>query len=56
MSMAHRIHPRWLALTLAAALVLPAAASRADDSELFSTTQVAPNVLLLLDSSASMNH
>ena len=44
------------ALALAAALLLPSAASRADDSVLFSTTSVAPNVLLLLDSSASMNN
>ena len=44
------------ALAVAAALLLPSAASRADDSVLFSTTAVAPNVLLLLDSSASMNH
>lgn len=44
------------ALAVAAALLLPSVASRADDSVLFSTTAVAPNVLLLLDSSASMNH
>ena len=41
-----------LTLTLGAA---PAAAQTGDDV-LFSTTSVAPNVLLLLDSSASMNH
>ncbi|MGH7289506.1 MAG: pilus assembly protein [Myxococcota bacterium] len=44
------------ALALAAALMLPSGASRADDAVLFTTTSVAPNVLLLLDSSASMNH
>ncbi len=56
MSMPRRFHPRWLALALAIALLLPSAASQADDSVLFSTTAVSPNVLLLLDSSASMNH
>lgn len=52
----HRRSTRWLALALAAALFVPSAASRADDTVLFTTTAVAPNVLLLLDSSASMNH
>ncbi len=56
MSMPNRFHTRWLALALAAALPLPSAASHVDDSVLFSTTGVAPNVLLLLDNSASMNH
>ncbi len=40
--------------TALAALSLASAAS-ADDSDLFSTTAVSPNVLLLMDNSASMN-
>ena len=56
MHQSHRRSTRWLALALTAALFLPSAASRADDTVLFTTTSVAPTVLLLLDSSASMNH
>jgi hypothetical protein len=44
-------------LALAAALLLPSqATSQTGDDVLFTTTAVSPNVLLLLDSSASMNH
>ncbi len=43
-----------LVLALAAALLLPSSAGRAEDSELFSTA-VPPNVLLFVDNSGSMN-
>src|SRR5687768_17099599 len=52
-----RIRPftvRLAAFALAAALMLPAAAGRADDTTLFSAA-VAPNVLLVIDNSGSMN-
>lgn len=57
------IHPapprRRIVRALAAVLLMlgsgPAAAQE-DDTALFSTAQVAPNVLLLMDNSASMNH
>lgn len=48
------LHGIALALTLTLGAT-PSAAQTGDDV-LFSTTSVAPNVLLLLDSSASMNH
>lgn len=44
-----------MVLAFATALVLPGAAGRADDTLLFSTT-VAPNVLLVVDNSGSMEH
>ena len=56
MPSSHHFRTRWLALGLAAALLATSSSVRADDSVLFSTTAVAPNVLLLLDSSASMNN
>jgi type IV pilus assembly protein PilY1 len=52
-----RIRPfavRLAALALAAGLMLPAAAGRADDTALFSAA-VPPNVLLVIDNSGSMN-
>lgn len=46
---------RTLGYALALAVVSAPASARADDSVLFSTTGVAPNVLVLLDNSGSMN-
>lgn len=42
-------------VALVAALLLPGAAGRADDTDLFSTN-VAPNVMLIADNSGSMEH
>ena len=42
-------------MALVAALLLPGAAGRADDTDLFSTN-VAPNVMLIADNSGSMEH
>jgi type IV pilus assembly protein PilY1 len=41
---------------LALGLLLPATTGEADDSDLFTTVSVDPNVLVLIDNSASMNH
>jgi len=49
-----RFAPRLAAFALSAALLLPAAAGRADDTVLFSSA-VPPNVLLVIDNSGSMN-
>ncbi len=46
--------PRFVALALAAGLLLPAGAGLADDTALF-TAAVPPNVLLVIDNSGSMN-
>jgi type IV pilus assembly protein PilY1 len=54
MSSTRSFAPRLAAFALAAALMLPAAAGRADDTELFSAA-VPPNVLLVIDNSGSMN-
>lgn len=44
-------------LGLALALAIPASDAHAqDDTVLFATTQVAPNVIVLMDNSGSMNH
>ncbi len=56
MSTTRSFRSRLAALALVAAVLLPAAAGRADDSVLFSTTGVAPNVLIFLDNSGSMNN
>jgi type IV pilus assembly protein PilY1 len=45
---------RFVAFALAAGLLLPAGAGRADDTTLF-TAAVPPNVLLVIDNSGSMN-
>jgi type IV pilus assembly protein PilY1 len=50
-----RLAARALAAPWLLAAALAAGAARADDTALFSTTAVAPNVLLLLDNSGSMN-
>ena len=42
-------------LALASAVLLAPTFSLSDDSDLFSTTSVAPNVLLLMDNSSTMN-
>ena len=44
-----------LVLGLLSAIVVPTS-SLANDADLFTTTAVAPNVLLVIDNSASMNH
>ena len=54
MSMPRRFATRLAGLALAAGLMLPAAAGRADDTALFSAA-VPPNVLLVIDNSGSMN-
>src|SRR5688572_12246809 len=54
MSMPRRFAMRFAGLALAAGLMLPAAAGRADDTALFSAA-VPPNVLLVIDNSGSMN-
>ena len=46
---------RALPLALASAVLFAPTFSLSDDSDLFSTTSVAPNVLLLMDNSATMN-
>lgn len=44
------------ALAAALLLALPGTAGAQDDTVLFATAQVAPNVLVLMDNSGSMNH
>src|SRR4030095_8808738 len=56
MSVSRTFRSRLAALAPAAAVLLPAAAGRADDSVLFSTSSVSPNVLILMDNSGSMNN
>ena len=56
--MPHRTHRLSSLVALAVALSFAAwpQAGRANDADLFTTTAVTPNVLLLIDNSASMNH
>src|SRR4030095_4274536 len=56
MSVSRTFRSRLAALAPAAAVLLRAAAGRADDSVLFSTSSVSPNVLILMDNSGSMNN
>ena len=53
--MTRSIRPLLPWLALAAALLAPARAGLADDTVLF-TSAVAPNVMMLVDNSGSMNH
>ena len=52
---AHRRFTPALVLGLLLAFLAPTS-SVANDADLFTTTAVAPNVLLVIDNSASMNH